>query len=100
MAQLVGATVNLRNTGNRPGTETVKLYTPELVAIVTRPLREIKAYKRILLEPEEEEMVGFALTQKDLKFFNGSDYVFEPGRFRLWAGADSTSSLSLYMHLG
>lgn len=92
--------VNLRNTGNRPATETVQLYARDLVASVTRPVRELKAHKRIRLEPGEEEIVRFALTREDLKFFNGSEYVFEPGRFRLWVGADSTSTLSLDTYLG
>ncbi len=91
--------VDLRNTGNRPATETVQLYVRDLVASVTRPVRELKAHKRITLEPSEEQEVRFALTRDDLKFFNGSRYLFEPGRFRLYVGADSTASLSLDLAL-
>lgn len=91
--------VNVANIGERAGSETVQLYTRDLVASATRPVRELKAHKHIRLDAGEHREVRFALTREDLKFFNGSEYVFEPGRFRVWVGADSTASLSLEVQL-
>ena len=91
--------VNVRNLGSRRASEVVQLYVRDLVASATRPVRELKAHERIMLEPEQERVVSFVLTRENLAFFNGADRVFEPGTFRLWVGGDSTADLCLDVHL-
>ena len=91
--------VNVRNVGSRRASEVVQLYVRDLVASATRPVRELKAHERIVLDPDEERVVNFDLTRESLAFFNGADRVFEPGVFRLWVGGDSTADLCLDVHL-
>jgi len=74
----------------------VQLYVRDLVASVTRPVRELKAFRKIRLAPGERQVVAFTLTRADLLFV-GRDLkpTVEPGRFQLWiapsAQADGVS---------
>jgi beta-glucosidase len=84
----------VRNTGERVGDEVVQLYVRDLVAGVTRPVRELKGFQRIRLHPGEEQAVRFEVPVKRLGFFNQEmRYVVEPGVFRVWVGPDSTGGL-------
>ena len=57
---------------------------------VARPVRELKGFSKVTLEPGEEQEVSFTLTSEDLKFYNRSmEYEAEPGDFVAWAGGDS-----------
>jgi beta-glucosidase len=82
------------NTGARVGAEVAQLYVRDLVGSVTRPVRELKGFQRITLEPGEAETVRFEVPAQQLGFW-GLDmrYVVEPGTFKLWIGPDSTSGL-------
>jgi len=84
----------IRNTGDRAGTEVVQLYVRDLVASVTRPVKELKGFHRLTLQPGEEQMVRFELPVQQLGF-TGLDlhYTVEPGVFKLWVGPDSTTGL-------
>jgi beta-glucosidase len=82
--------VDVINTGDRGGHEIVQLYIRDQVASVTRPVRELKAFERVWLEPGERRTVEFTLTTRDLAF-TGRDMrpTIEPGRFTVWVGRDS-----------
>ncbi|MGA7730945.1 MAG: glycoside hydrolase family 3 C-terminal domain-containing protein, partial [Chloroflexia bacterium] len=84
----------VRNTGKRAGDEVVQLYVRDLVASVTRPVKELKGFQRVTLQPGEERRVRFEVPVRDLGF-TGLDlsYVVEPGAFKLWIGPDSTEGL-------
>lgn len=79
--------VNVTNTGKRVGKETVELYTHQLYASLTPPLKRLRAFKKIELQPGEMKTVSFDLTESDLAFVNGaSKLVAEPGEFELMVG--------------
>lgn len=82
------------NTGERPGAEVVQVYTRDLVGSVTRPVRELKGFQKIVLQPGERQMVRFAIPVRELGF-TGLDmrYIVEPGDFKVWIGPDVTGGL-------
>lgn len=84
----------VENTGNRVGDEVVQLYVRDEVASVTRPVKELKGFQRLRLEPGEARSVCFDLPVSDLGF-RGVDmrYTVEPGTFRVWVGPDSSGGL-------
>lgn len=83
-------TVNIKNTGGREGTEVVQLYIRDLVASVSRPVKELKGFERITLAAGESRDVTFNITADMLKFYNGDlQYVLEPGDFEIMVGPNS-----------
>ncbi|MCA0427658.1 MAG: beta-glucosidase BglX [Bacteroidetes bacterium] len=86
--------VDVKNTGNRAGKEIVQLYTRDLVGSSTRPMKELKRFAKIALEPGETKTVRFSLSSEDLKFFNYDlNWVLEPGKFKVMVGPNSTELL-------
>ncbi len=84
------ATVTVKNTGSREGTETVQMYIRDLVGSVSRPVKELKGFERITLAPGESRDVTFTVTPEMLKFYNFNlDFVNEPGDFDLMVGPNS-----------
>ncbi len=84
------ASITITNTGDRFGEEVVQLYTRQLVGSITRPLKELKGFEKIALEPGESKEVTFELTWKDLAFYNAKNlFRAEPGKFRLFIGTSS-----------
>jgi beta-glucosidase len=88
------ASAQIQNTGTRSGTEVVQLYVRDLVASVTRPVRELKAFQRLTLEPGEARTVRFEVPAHQLAFI-GLDMqpTLEPGEFHLWIAPDSSTGL-------
>jgi len=82
--------VNVTNTGKRAGAEVVQLYIRDLVSSVTRPVKELKGFKKVWLESGESATVKFDITPASLAFY-GIDmkYVVEPGDFELMVGNSS-----------
>ena len=82
--------VEVENTGRRAGDEVVQLYLRDLVASMTRPVKELKGFQRVTLQPGEKRRVEFVLGQEQLGFWNREmRYVVEPGEFRVMVGANS-----------
>ena len=80
----------VRNIGGREGDEVVQLYIRDLTASVTRPVKELKGFKRITIKPKMEEIVVFNLTLEDLSFLNHEmKRVIEPGDFIVMIGSSS-----------
>ena len=88
-------TVDLKNTGRYDGVEVVQLYIQDKVGSVTRPVKELKAFRRVALKAGESTVVSFSLPVSELAFW-GYDmtYGVEPGDFRLWVGTSSAEGLS------
>lgn len=85
---------DVTNEGLRRGTETVQLYVRDLVGDVVRPVRELKGFRRIVLEPGKKETVMFTLHTDDLGFYNQTmKYVTEPGKFKVWIGQHADAGL-------
>ena len=74
-------------TGKRQGTEVVQLYGRDLVGTVTRPVKELKGFRKVTLNPGEAQTVSFQLGAADL-FYTRRDLTqgVEPGRFKIWIG--------------
>jgi beta-glucosidase len=82
--------VTVKNTGRRAGDEVVQLYVRDLVSSVTRPVKELKDFRRVTLAPGESKTVTFTLTPDKLSFFNlNMERVVEPGWFDLMVGTSS-----------
>ena len=80
-------TANLKNTGTRRGSETVQLYVKDEIASLVRPLRELKGYQKVYLNPGESKALQFCVGFEELSFFNTArKQVLEPGRFTLYLG--------------
>jgi beta-glucosidase len=84
------ALVDVTNTGERAGTEVVQLYIRDRVSSVTRPVKELKGFRRIELQPGESETVALDITAESLAFHDlDMDYVVEPGDFDIMIGTSS-----------
>jgi beta-glucosidase len=93
-AILAGGTVTIRlevaNTGDRAGDEVVQLYVSDLVSSMTRPVKELKGFRKVSLKPGEKQPVEFILTPDDLMFLNRHlEWVVEPGEFAVSVGRSS-----------
>src|SRR5207245_1409190 len=78
------------NTGTREADEVAQLYVRDLVASVSRPVRELKGFRRIHLKPGEKQTIEFSITTGDLAYYNERmQLVTEPGKFRVWIAPDS-----------
>lgn len=86
----IEVSVIVRNTGDYDGYETVQLYIRDLVGSISRPLKQLKGFRRIHLRKGESQKVTFTITPELLKFYNSSlQYVCEPGDFEVMTGPDS-----------
>lgn len=91
----IHATITLTNSGKHEATEVAQLYVRDLVGSVTRPVKELKDYKRVTLAPGQSVTVSFDLPVSRLSFY-GLDMTekVEPGEFILWIGGDSDCTAS------
>jgi beta-glucosidase len=87
------AKVNLKNTGSRAGTEVVQLYLRDVAASAgPRPVRELKGFQKVLLQPGESRDVTFTLSGKELGYYDTKgNWLVEPGKFQVWLAKDSAS---------
>lgn len=86
----VRASVEVTNTGKVAGSELIQLYIRDCYSSVVRPVKEMKAYKKIFLKPGEKQKVAFEILEKDLKFYDRNmQYVAEPGDFEIMIGNSS-----------
>ncbi len=84
------ASVTLTNTGRFEGEEVVQLYIHDPVASVSRPEKELKNFKKVMLKPGEKKEVSFEITKNDLMFYNSDlKYDWEPGDFIIQIGTNS-----------
>jgi beta-glucosidase len=82
--------VDVKNTGKREGTEVVQVYIRDLVSSVTRPVKELKGFQKVLLNPGEKRTVELEITPESLAFYNiDMKYVVEPGEFEIMVGTSS-----------
>jgi beta-glucosidase len=85
---------DLENTGARAGDEVVQLYIRDVVASVTRPLKELKGFQKISLKPGEKRRVQFTLASEQLGFYDREmRFIVEPGEFQVFVGQNSAEGL-------
>ena len=86
----VDISVDVKNTGERKGDEVVQLYINDLISSTSKPVKELKEYERITLEPGETKTVNLKLTPEDLSLFDRDmNFVVEPGTFEVMIGSSS-----------
>lgn len=92
MGKNIKITVNVKNTGALKGKEAVLLYINDMAASVTRPNKQLKAFKKVELNPGQSESLSFTLTPHDLSFI-GVDLkrIVEPGDFKVMVGNETVS---------
>jgi beta-glucosidase len=82
--------VDVTNTGKREGTEVVQVYIRDRVSSVTRPIKELKGFQKVRLQPGESKIVSFDITPDALSFYDvNMRYVVEPGDFEIMVGNSS-----------
>ena len=90
MQGMITASVDVSNTGLLPGGEVVQLYIRDLVGSTTRPVKELKGFERIYLQPGQTRTVTFKIAPEMLKFYDYDlQYVIEPGDFQVMIGSNS-----------
>ena len=83
-------TVNVKNTGLMDGEETVQLYIRDYAASIVRPVKELKAFKKIMIKAGETKEVIFMLTKEDLSFYDANgNSIIESGKFSVFVGPNS-----------
>ena len=84
------ASVTVTNTGSREAIETVQMYVTDVKGSVVRPVKILKGFQKICLQPGESKEVSFVITEEMLRFYNiDMEYVSEPGEFYIYLGSDS-----------
>ena len=87
---------DVTNEGKIEADEVAQLYTRQMAASITRPVRELRAFRRVHLKPGERQTVRFELNTSDLAFYGpGGDLRMEPGDFEAWIAPDSASGETL-----
>jgi beta-glucosidase len=82
--------VTVRNTGNYDGEEVAQLYVRDMVGSITRPVKELKGFQKVMLKKGESRTLTFRLTPEDLKFYNTDlKFAAEPGDFQVMVGGNS-----------
>jgi beta-glucosidase len=94
IGETLTVSVDVRNAGDMAADEVVQLYVRDLVGDVTRPVRELKGFRRVRVAPGATVTVDFRLHTDDLAFFGRDNRrVVEPGEFHLWVGGSSLADL-------
>ncbi len=93
MAGTLTVTAKVTNSGSMDADEIVQFYIHDRVGSITRPIKELKGYRRLRINKGETAEVEFTLTAADLAFFNGKETVTEPGKFDVWIGPSSDEGL-------
>ena len=91
MNDTITFTVTVKNTGNYVGQEVIQLYISDKKSSLLRPVKELKAFKKIRLAPGEEKVVAFTIGKEALSFFDDTkhEWVAEPGKFEALFGSSS-----------
>lgn len=89
------ASVDVKNTGTRAGDEVVQLYLRDVVASVSRPVKELRGFQRVTLQPGETKHLEFEITYEQLGFLDREmHFVIEPGEFQVMVGSNSEEVIS------
>lgn len=100
MQDEIRVSTRLTNAGQMDGTEVVQLYVRDLVGSVTRPVKELKGFKKVFLKAGESKDVEFTLTRDDLAFYTADmNWEAEPGEFEIWIGGSSATENSTRVRL-
>ncbi len=94
MGSELKVSVDVKNIGSRSGEEVVQLYIRDLVGSITRPVKELKGFEKIMIKPGEKETVEFIIDMEKLSFYNSElEFVAEAGDFEVFVGGNSVDLL-------
>jgi beta-glucosidase len=94
LGQSLKISFELTNTGRFEAEEVTQLYIRDLVGSVTRPVKELKRFKKIRLKPGENASISYELSTDDVAFYGRENkLITEPGKFHLWVGGSSEADL-------
>jgi beta-glucosidase len=101
VGSIVNVSVDVTNTGNRPGDAVAQLYIHQRAGSASRPVRQLKGFQRVALAPGEKQTLHFKLGPDELQFWSPvkKEWVVEPEQFDVWVGADSAAKLHGEFHL-
>lgn len=86
----INVSVFVKNSSDRDGEEVIQLYIRDKVASISRPIKELKAFEKVLIKAGESATIKLTLTKEDLSFYNqDGDLIFEPGEFEISIGPNS-----------
>jgi beta-glucosidase len=89
-AQTLTASIEVKNTGKVDGKEIVQLYIRDMVGTVTRPVKELKGFQKVMIKAGETKTIEFKITPEDLKFYNSElKFDWESGDFQIMIGKNS-----------
>ena len=91
-------TIPVTNTGSVAGAETIQLYVSDLEASVERPIKELKAFRKVFLQPGETRQVSLTIDRSALSFYNDQNgqWIAEPGEFKALIGTSSKNIINDY----
>lgn len=91
----IEVSADVSNTGSRAGDAVVQLYIHQRAGSASRPVRQLKGFERVVLEPGAKRTVHFTLSKDELQFWSPLEkkWVVEPEQFDVWVGEDSTAKL-------
>lgn len=93
--ETIEVSVDVENTGNFDGEEVVQLYLRDMVGSITRPLKELKSFRKVFLKKGERQTIRFTISNEDLKFYRHDlSFDSEPGDFTVMVGGNSVDLLS------
>ncbi len=96
----ITVSVSVTNSGNYDGKEVVQLYIRDLVGSVTRPIKELKGFQKIVLKKGATQTVTFEISVEELKFYNTDlEFIAEPGDFQVFVGTNSDTDKMLSFKL-
>jgi len=101
VGSIVNVSVDVTNTGNRPGDAVAQLYLHQRAGSASRPVRQLKGFQRVALAPGEKQTLHFKLGPDELQFWSPvkKEWSVEPEQFDVWVGADSAAKLHGEFHL-
>jgi len=92
----------VKNTGNRAGAEVVQLYLRDVLSSVDRPEKELKGFAKVMLQPQETQLISIRLTRRDLSFWDerSNDWLAESGEFEVLIGnaLDNISQRAIFTY--
>lgn len=87
----ITATVSIKNIGNMAGKETIQMYIQDVSSSIVRPVKELRGYQKVMLQPKEERELSFTIKEEDLRFvLPDHTWGSEKGKFRVFIGQDSS----------
>jgi beta-glucosidase len=90
------ASVDISNTGDRDGEEIVQLYIRDLVGNVTRPVKELKGFRKVMIKKGEAVTVTFTISPDELSYYHQDmSYSFDPGDFEIFIGTNSEETMQM-----